>query len=237
MEENNPKRDLEELFNKAKPFLEDIESLIRWGIKNNPEFLNNTSINPEGLSLDKYCEIIRIKFKRSLKYNYESRLLQKFTNLNFKKIGNKKIEVDFNNLRDFTLSEEEREDIIDNVIEPSYHIQEIFTTFLWLLFEKEGKLTFSQVAREELKGRLGKLKLSNPNEQKLFSFVYEINMNCNKRNYAFRPYKEFRELNDKHELISNELIQEEKFSKSDLYNRYKQYRTRRNKKEYSNTLE
>ena len=147
------------------------------------------------------------------------------------------MEVDFSKLKEFILNEEEREMIIDNVLGPTYHIQEIFSSLLLLLFKKDGELSISQIDREELKKRMGNLKMSNPDEQELFSLVYDVNMDCNRKNYKFRPYKIFKENNKKYNLVDNQLIKEEKFSKSDLYNRYKQYRTRRNKKEYSNTPE
>jgi hypothetical protein len=230
MEENSAKIGLKLLLNEAEPLLKEIESLIRWSIKNNPEILTTISDGDQILSLDEYLQIMREHFIDALKFNYESRLLQKFTNINSKKIGKNKIEVDFNNLRDFRLSEEERGEVIDYVVGPTFHMQEIFTEFFFLLFQKEGELSLSKLSREEFKKQLGNLKLSNPLEQELFAFVYEVNIKYNKTNYKFEPYKIFKELNDKHHLVSKELIKKEKFSKSDIYNRYKQFRSRKNLK-------
>lgn len=71
---------------------------------------------------------------------------------------------------------------------------------------------------------------SDQNEQKLFHDVWVINKNCNHKNIKFSPYATFKEINDKNKYIDSSLIQPSKFTTTSLYNRYKQYRKRQQKK-------
>jgi hypothetical protein len=75
------------------------------------------------------------------------------------------------------------------------------------------------------------LRVSDPGEQKLFDLVY----NEIKKNKFAKPnyYLIFKHFNDKDKLVDPQLIFEKKFTNSiisPLYNRYNQFRIRKNKK-------
>jgi len=74
------------------------------------------------------------------------------------------------------------------------------------------------------------LDTSDPNEQLLFKAVWVINKDCNSNNIKFSPYSTFKKVNDKENYINNILIQPLKFSTSPLYNRFKQFRHKEQKK-------
>jgi hypothetical protein len=85
-----------------------------------------------------------------------------------------------------------------------------------------------QIKNFEL-GRYGNLDKSDPLEQELFKAVWEINKDCDKNNVKFSPFYNFKKVNDKEKYVSNDLIQQVKFSLTPLYNRYRQFRKREQK--------
>lgn len=75
----------------------------------------------------------------------------------------------------------------------------------------------------------GRLKVSNPKEQKLFEKVWKINEKVAKGNIKFSAYATFKQINDNNNYVKPASIQPTKFTSTDLYNRYKQYRHRKQK--------
>lgn len=72
--------------------------------------------------------------------------------------------------------------------------------------------------------RTKNLYVSDPQEQKLFREVWKINAEQLNKNIKFSAYFTFKQVNDKQHFVNPELIKPTKFTSTDLYNRYKQYR-------------
>jgi len=83
-------------------------------------------------------------------------------------------------------------------------------------------------AKEIIK-KYGRLKISDPQEQKLFRKAWKINKAQLEKNIKFSHYATFQKINDKFNFINGNKIQQTKFTASPLYNRYKQYRLRQQK--------
>jgi hypothetical protein len=77
----------------------------------------------------------------------------------------------------------------------------------------------------------GRLKIGDPQEQLLFEDVWKVNKECIKKFMKFSPYNTFFTVNIEGKYINNKFIKEIKFSTSHLYNRYRQFRKRKQKEE------
>jgi len=101
-----------------------------------------------------------------------------------------------------------------------------------VFFKYEFLLTLGANKIEEATNLLQKLdgiKTSNPKEQELFRYVSQFYDTADPlRNH--KPAQVFKEINDKHKLIEPSLIPQKGFTKTPLYNRWKQFKFKKNNK-------